>query len=77
MQGIRKPKKVMIIIEDAGIGDSFNLYISGDIDLTSPPSEMSPAQYWGSRLFKLCTAAVQEIKVLRNKNTKELKSKNG
>lgn len=64
-------RKVMIVIEETGTnnGKGFNIYLAGDIErFKSPISEkdMTPAEFYGMKLFKICIGALVQIGVIKN-----------
>ena len=65
-----KRRKVMIVIEEIGAGDEFNVYMEGDIDrlkdVTFPPDKLSTAEFWGSRLFSICVDAINKTGALKS-----------
>lgn len=52
-----KHKKLMIVIEENGQqnGKGFNVYLDGDKERvgTIPKEDLSPAEFWGSKLFEI------------------------
>lgn len=63
----KKTKKVSIVIEETGFGPAFNVYLIGDVerlDGKTPEHQLSPAEFWGGRLFALCRAALTEAGVV-------------
>lgn len=56
-----KRRKVMIVVEETGANDGrgFNVYLSGDKDRIGKIQDvdLSPAEFWGSRLFQICIDA--------------------
>jgi len=54
----------MIVIEETGEhgGKGFNLYLSGDKERVGKVADdqLSPAEFWGSKLFLICASAVQK-----------------
>jgi hypothetical protein len=65
----KKRRKVMIVIEEIGPGDEFNVYMEGDIDRlkdkTFPDDKLSTAEFWGSRLFSICVNAINSAGALK------------
>lgn len=65
----KKRRKVMIVIEEIGTGDEFNVYMEGDIerikDKTIPDNELSTAEFWGSRLFHICINAMNSAGAIK------------
>jgi hypothetical protein len=65
----------MIVIEENGSnnGNGFDVYMAGDmqrIPLVSE-SEMTPAEFWGSRLFVVCMNVLQQSGVVKSKIHKD------
>lgn len=59
-----KNKKVMIVIEENGKqgGKGFNVYLDGDIDNlnTTKDDDLSPAEFWGKKLFQICAHTINK-----------------
>lgn len=61
-------KTLKIVFSDNGknAGKGFNLYLDGDTDGIEdiPEDKMTPAQYYGSKLFEVCKSALEEAGIL-------------
>lgn len=57
-------RRIEIVIEETGEenGKGFNVYLSGDKERIGKVKEddMSPAEFWGSKLFLICTNALKQ-----------------
>lgn len=64
-----KLRKLMIVIEETeeSPGKSFNVYLDGDKERigTVQESEMSAAEFWGSKLFISCCAIMSQTGVVK------------
>ena len=68
-------RKISIVIAETDVqaGESFNVYLEGDTERLGiiGLEEMSPAEFWASRFFKMCseelhkTGAMQEAPMER------------
>lgn len=56
-----KLRKVMIVVEETGANDGrgFNVYLAGDKERINSVEDvdLSPAEFWGKRLFQICIDA--------------------
>lgn len=61
-------RKLMIVIQEEDGGNGFNVYLSGDKERIGriPDSELGPAEFWGSRLFRICGQAIQQSGALKS-----------
>ena len=52
----------MIVVEEIGPGDEFNVYMEGDIerlrDKSVPDTQLTTAEFWGAKLFQICINAM-------------------
>jgi hypothetical protein len=56
-------KKILIVVEEAIDGNGFNVYMDGDKERISAGIEtalMTPAEFWGSKLFGICVMALRQ-----------------
>jgi len=71
----KKLKKVMIIIEETGSdgGAGFNVYLGGDKGRIHklPNDQLSPAEFWGKKLFEICCHALGQTGVVKSMMTME------
>lgn len=71
-----KLRKLMIIIEETGAdrGSAFNVYLSGDVERLKELDYdlLSPAEFWGSKLFGICIDTLQNAGVIKNKTKPEV-----
>lgn len=67
----QKLRKIMIVIEETGTdgGQGFNVYLLGDKerfgDKTLKAKDLSPAEFWGSKLFNICIDALKQAGVVQ------------
>lgn len=66
-------KTVKIVIEETGVntpeGKGFQVYLEGDIaniQLGVDDDLLSPAEFWGKKLFGICGAVLQETGALKS-----------
>lgn len=65
-------KKVSIVIEETGEhgGKGFNVYMEGlsqeasNMTTQEQMDKLSPADFWGLRLFQICTGILKETGVI-------------
>lgn len=66
-------KKIMIVIEENGQdnGKGFSFYMEGDTEglATMPEDDMSPAQFYGLKLFEVCRDSLREAGVIKSDQT--------
>ncbi len=58
-------KKVMIVIEETGEqnGKGYNVYLDGDTSRIGrvPDDELTPAEFYGAKLFQICQKVLKDI----------------
>lgn len=69
-----KLKTIMIVIEETGTADGqgFNVYLAGDkerIDQVDP-KKYGPAEFWASKLFRICCNVLMETGVVQTMGKK-------
>lgn len=73
----KKLRKLMIVIEETGTdgGKGFITSLKGDTERLRDPllkyDELSPAEFWGSRLFDLCAQVLAQTGVAKTKITED------
>ena len=67
-------KKLKIVFADTG-GKNFNFYIEGDTEgiADTPEDQMTPAQFYGSKLFEVCRSSLEEAGIIKSKQEKTTK----
>lgn len=65
-----KRKRLIIVIEEDGSqdGKSFNVYLDGDKERIGmiPDKDLSPAEWWGGRLFQVCVDSMRASGCVQN-----------
>lgn len=69
----RSLKKLMIVVQETGEVDKggnkvFQVMLCGDTQRIYVTEEMklSPAEFWGKKLFQICVGVLQEAGVIRS-----------
>lgn len=64
----KKKRRVMIVVEETGDGDGFIVKLEGDIHrILKNEKDLSAAEVWGDKLFKVCVALLQRTGVMSGK----------
>lgn len=64
----KKKRKVMIVIEETGVGEGFQVKLEGDIQrILKNEKDLSPAEVWGDKLFKVCVALLERTGIAASK----------
>ncbi len=68
----KKFRKLIIVFEETGThdGKGFNVYLDGDRDrlkTITDPHDLSPAEFWASKLFSICIGLLKEAGVVQSK----------
>lgn len=66
-------RKIMIVIEEEKGGHGFNVYMDGDkerLQANIPTDQMSPAEFWGLRLFQICVNAVRSAGAVQSEGVR-------
>lgn len=63
-------RKLMIVIEEDGTngGKGFRVYMAGDkerLQKGTPEDQLSPAEFWGLKLFQICVNAINKAGALQ------------
>lgn len=66
----QKLKRTMIVIQENGEhgGKGYNVTFEGDTDRigTVPDEDLTPAEFYGSKLFQICTNVLNDIGAVKN-----------
>lgn len=72
----KKLRKLMIVIEETGSdgGKGFNVYMAGDKERIGKIDydQMSPAEFWGSKLFSIVVDVIRRAGAVKTIDGKEM-----
>ena len=63
-------KKLMIVIQETGEhnGKGYNVTLEGDTERlnATPNDQLSPAEFWGKKLFQVCVQVLKDVGAVDN-----------